>query len=63
MTRPRHEADSDSARAYELAIAVRREQCIRSGQILPSPYDAREKRWAEEGPVDVSQLETVRGNG
>jgi hypothetical protein len=50
---------TDGHRSYSLALKAWREQCIRRGQIEPST--PQERRWASEGPVKPSELETVRG--
>lgn len=47
----------NSERSYALAIKAKRELAIRRGQIAPST--PQERRWASEGPRDVSQLEAV----
>lgn len=54
---------SDAASSYDFAIAVLREKNIRAGNILPCSYNPEEKRWAEEGPREDRDLDTVRGKG
>ena len=54
---------NDGAHSYELAIKLLREKNIRAGNILPCSYNPEEKRWAEEGPRDDRDLDTVRGKG
>jgi len=54
------EAADDSRKCHALAIAAMRELCIRRQQILPSPDNLDEQRWAAEGEIDVRQLHTVR---
>ena len=48
---------TDSYRSWRLALKAWREQCIRSGAIKPDTPE--ERRWASQGPVKPSQLETV----
>jgi hypothetical protein len=49
---------TDSFRSYELAIAAKREQAIRAGEI--EPLTTTERRWAAEGPVPVPRMEAGR---
>ncbi len=55
------EREDDAFKSYALNINALREVNIRSKQISPRPHDPTELRWAAEGPVRPSQLETVRG--
>lgn len=50
----------DSIRSWNLALASMRELCIRRKQIQPREDNPDEIRWAREGDVPVSQLETVK---
>jgi hypothetical protein len=61
MSRRRFNAADDSLKSWELGIAAARERCIRRKQIQPRPGDAEEQRWAREGDVPPSRLDTVRG--
>ena len=54
------EADDDSRRSFDLALAALREQHIRRHAILPRSDHPEEMRWAEEGEVDVRRLDTVK---
>lgn len=56
--RDQHEADDDSAKAYQLAVKAWREQSIRAGWIEPTT--PQERKWKEAGPVASSQLDTVK---
>lgn len=57
-----YDAADDSAKCYDLAIAVSREICIRNHSIQPRIGDKREQRWADEGHRERSELDTVREN-
>jgi hypothetical protein len=46
----------DAYRCWELAIAAKREQLVRSG--TERPLNALEARWAKEGPRSLNQLDT-----
>lgn len=56
-----YDAALDSARCYDLAIAVAREKCVRAGSIQPATDRPWEARWAKEGRRPVQELDTVRG--
>ena len=55
------EREDDSVKSWRLSIDALREVNTRSKQIAPRPGDATELRWASEGPVKPSCLDTVRG--
>ena len=57
MSAPYSPAD-DSRRGYDLWVRTKRERLIRLGT-LPPETD-QEKRWAEEGEVPPSRLDTAR---
>lgn len=50
----------DTARGYDLAIAAIREMRVRARVLPPHPGDAREARWAGEGPVPIAALDVVQ---
>lgn len=49
---------TDAFRSYELALAAKREQLIREGVIAPQTDE--ERAMAEQGPVDVPQMQAGR---
>lgn len=61
MTHP--DTSSDGLRSYHLGLASLREICIRKRQISPRPGDEREQRWARDGMVEISALDTVKNDG
>jgi hypothetical protein len=58
-----YDAADNGRRCYDLARAAAREQMIRCRQINPRVGDAKEARWAVEGPVPPHMLETARNGG
>jgi len=50
--------DRNAQDGYALALAAIRERRVRAGEI--SPRNDQERRWADEGAVAPSQLDTVR---
>lgn len=48
---------NDGLASYNLAIACQRENAVRRGQVPPTTE--RERRWAEEGPRESRELESV----
>lgn len=58
MKQPPFDWRIDSGNSYVLWCAAKREIGIRAGQIPPET--ARERRWRDEGPVQVQQLEAGR---
>ncbi len=53
----------DTAAEYTLAVAAIREMKVRAGEAAPNPDRPEEARWAAEGPVPVTDLETGRAGG
>lgn len=60
MSLSAREREDDSYRSYYEAWAAILEMSIRSGEMPPDPNKPEHARWAAEGPVRSSQLETVR---
>jgi hypothetical protein len=55
------ERADDSFKSYYFAWACILESAIRRGAMLPDPGRPEQVRWAAEGAVAPSLLETVRG--
>lgn len=51
---------NDGLASYQVGIDAIREALIRKRQVSPRQDDPEETRWAEEGPRDWPELDTVR---